>query len=72
MTLIPTIIHTPALPIVSPLFGAMIPTLIPLGSSNILLPPQTIYQLAFNLALEQLHRERAQQSFRHHQHPSNN
>ena len=65
-------INAPALPIIPPFLAAMTPALVPLGSSNILVPPQMIYQLAYEAALRQLAHDRAQQYFRECQTPSNN
>ncbi|HUO11091.1 MAG TPA: hypothetical protein VM008_22515 [Phycisphaerae bacterium] len=63
---------TPALPVVPVLFTAKIPFLVPLGGSNVLVPPQFIYHVACEAALRQHARDRAVADFRRFHSPSNN
>jgi len=67
-----TIPAAPALALVPPMMAMMTPALVPLGSSNILVPPHLIYQLAFEQALRDVHREQARVNFRQHSALSDN
>jgi hypothetical protein len=58
-----TIPAAPALALVPPLMAMMTSALVPLGTSNVLVPPQLIYQLAFEQALRDMHREQARINF---------